>query len=93
VSDKLKIPFPKIVNLVMLIACIVLGVMLMGSQNVGIFIVVLLVFVSMIYGITFVMPIGGGDMPVVISLLNSLSGIAAAISGLLLDSFCFKCFL
>lgn len=37
--------------------------------------------VSMLYGILFVMPIGGADMPVVISLLNSLTGIAAAMAG------------
>ena len=40
-----------------------------------------LLAVALIYGVTFVMPIGGADMPVVISLLNSLTGIAAAMAG------------
>ena len=39
---------------------------------------------TLLAGIGFVLPIGGGDMPVVISLLNSFSGIAAAFAGLLL---------
>ena len=47
------------------------------------FFTVLLVL-TLIGGIGFVIPIGGGDMPVVISLLNSFSGIAAAFAGLLL---------
>lgn len=41
---------------------------------------------SMIYGILFVMPIGGADMPVVISLLNSFTGVAAACGGFLYDN-------
>ena len=47
------------------------------------FFTVLLVL-TLLGGIGFVIPIGGGDMPVVISLLNSFSGIAAAFAGLLL---------
>ena len=43
-----------------------------------------LLILTLIGGIGFVIPIGGGDMPVVISLLNSFSGIAAAFAGLLL---------
>ncbi|RMA58750.1 NAD(P)(+) transhydrogenase (Re/Si-specific) subunit beta [Ulvibacter antarcticus] len=38
-------------------------------------------FLSLSYGILFVLPIGGADMPVVISLLNSITGIATALSG------------
>ena len=43
---------------------------------------ILLVF-SLFYGVVFVMPIGGADMPVVISLLNSFTGVAAATGGFL----------
>jgi len=41
---------------------------------------------SLIYGIFFVMPIGGADMPVVISLLNSFTGVAAACGGFLYNN-------
>ena len=44
----------------------------------------ILLIVTLLGGVGFVIPIGGGDMPVVISLLNSFSGIAAAFAGLLL---------
>jgi len=46
----------------------------------------LVMVLSLIYGIFFVLPIGGADMPVVISFLNSLSGISAACSGFLYDN-------
>tara|TARA_E500000075_G_scaffold71164_1_gene64143 strand:- start:4663 stop:6057 length:1395 start_codon:yes stop_codon:yes gene_type:complete len=45
-----------------------------------------LLVISILSGFCFVIPIGGGDMPVVISLLNSLSGIAAALAGILLTN-------
>ena len=44
----------------------------------------ILLVLTLLGGVGFVLPIGGGDMPVVISLLNSFSGIAAAFAGLLL---------
>ncbi len=44
------------------------------------------IFVSLLMGVTVVLPIGGGDMPVVISLLNSLSGLAAALAGFVINN-------
>jgi NAD(P) transhydrogenase subunit beta len=49
-----------------------------------VFYVILLL--SLLYGILFVLPIGGADMPVVISLLNSFTGVAAACGGFLYDN-------
>jgi len=46
----------------------------------------LIVLLSVLYGVFFVMPIGGADMPVVISLLNACTGVAAGCGGLLYDN-------
>lgn len=48
--------------------------------------IVILFVVAVIYGVLFVMPIGGADMPVVISLLNSFTGVAAAMGGFLYNN-------
>jgi NAD(P) transhydrogenase subunit beta len=42
--------------------------------------------ISLVFGATFVLPIGGGDMPVVISLLNSLTGIAVFMAGFIIQN-------
>lgn len=43
----------------------------------------ILMVLGLVYGVIFVLPIGGADMPVVISLLNSLTGVATALAGIL----------
>src|SRR4030042_5988154 len=45
-----------------------------------------LIGIALVYGVFFVMPIGGADMPVVISLLNSFTGVAAAMGGFLYNN-------
>ena len=60
-----------------------LHIKLTASVHVLFYLVFLL---SLVYGILFVLPIGGADMPVVISLLNSFTGVAAACGGFLYDN-------
>lgn len=55
-----------------------------SNINPGLFYFIL--FLAILYGVLFVMPIGGADMPVVISLLNSFTGVAAACGGFLYDN-------
>jgi NAD(P) transhydrogenase subunit beta len=67
----------------------IVGVSIYGIIEPGLFdkgLLWLILAASLIYGIMFVLPIGGADMPVVISLLNSFTGVAAAFGGFLYDN-------
>lgn len=81
--DSLVLPSPQVINLVMLVAVLGLSGYIMMQPELNTTLVMILLVLSLVYGVTFVMPIGGGDMPVVISLLNSFTGIAAAGAGLI----------
>jgi len=73
-------PFQQPVNALLLIGFLVAsGYLLVTPTNLTIFLG--LVGISLVLGVLFVLPIGGGDMPVVISLLNSYSGLAASAAG------------
>ncbi len=74
-----------ILNLLMLAAAIGCATFLVMHPEQSMLLYVILAL-SLIYGIFFVMPIGGADMPVVISLLNSFTGVAAACGGFLYDN-------
>ena len=59
------------------------GYVFYQGQAGGFTLAIILMVVSLIYGFSFVAPIGGADMPVVISLLNSFTGLSAAAAGLI----------
>ncbi|MDQ3549949.1 MAG: NAD(P)(+) transhydrogenase (Re/Si-specific) subunit beta [Bacteroidota bacterium] len=76
-----------IINTIVLLLILGLTVYMITSINsVNLIWFYVILVLSLIYGVLFVMPIGGADMPVVISLLNSLSGISAACSGFLYNN-------
>ncbi len=71
----------KFVNGLLLLSAIVLGIIFVLQPELSPEIFLFIIVLSFILGITSVIPIGGADMPVVISLLNSYSGIAACFAG------------
>jgi H+-translocating NAD(P) transhydrogenase subunit beta len=76
-----------IFNIALLLVILGLATYLIGWTPDNAKIIFYIVFVlSLSYGIFFVFPIGGADMPVVISLLNSFTGVAAACGGFLYDN-------
>ncbi|MFN6945089.1 MAG: NAD(P)(+) transhydrogenase (Re/Si-specific) subunit beta [Cytophagaceae bacterium] len=74
-----------LINAVIFILIIVAGVLMTLNPSAEVFMISLLV-AALILGVLTVIPIGGADMPVVISLLNSYSGIAACATGFVLNN-------
>lgn len=86
VSGKvIKYPGQHPLNALLLISVIVLGVLFVFDPHNTSYILIITA-ISLIIGVLIVLPIGGADMPVAISLLNSYSGLAAASTGFVLSN-------
>jgi len=77
----------QMMNLILLLACVVLGVFFCKAEGTsGMLYLGIMTAIASFIGIVLVMAIGGGDMPVVVSMLNSYSGWAAAAAGFMLGN-------
>lgn len=70
--------------ILLLVAFGMVGYLSFAPNHIELWIPILVI--SLLLGVLFVIPIGGADMPVVISLLNSLSGVAASAAGFVIDN-------
>ncbi|WP_372744500.1 NAD(P)(+) transhydrogenase (Re/Si-specific) subunit beta [Lutibacter sp.] len=82
----LRLPKYNLINNIIFILLVAFSAYIVLMNTDSYLLIYVLLIASLIYGYLFVAPIGGADMPVVISLLNSLTGIAAAITGILYDN-------
>jgi NAD(P) transhydrogenase subunit beta len=83
----LLIPGRHYINLLMLLVTVVLGVyFVLSAAPAGLNFLLAATIITFILGVHFVMAIGGADMPVVVSMLNSYSGWAAAAAGFMLSN-------
>ena len=77
----------QLMNLTLLIICVVLGVLFCNAEGIsGMLYLGIMTAIASFIGVVLVMAIGGGDMPVVVSMLNSYSGWAASAAGFMLGN-------
>ena len=74
-----------ILNIAVLLGAAALGIALIAGVDEQ-WVLVGLIVLALVFGVMFVLPIGGADMPVVISLLNAFTGLAASATGFVLNS-------
>ena len=84
-AKPIRLPKYNILNTIVMIALLAFGAYMVVTGG-NMTLLYLLFASAIIYGILFTIPIGGADMPVVISLLNSFTGLAAAFGGFLYDN-------
>jgi NAD(P) transhydrogenase subunit beta len=85
-KSSIRLPNYNVINLFMMLITVGFAIYITATGTDSMFLLYLAFALALAYGIFFVMPIGGADMPVVISLLNSFTGLAAAFGGFLYNN-------
>ncbi|MFZ0467434.1 MAG: NAD(P)(+) transhydrogenase (Re/Si-specific) subunit beta [Thiogranum sp.] len=76
----------QVLNLLVFGGALVFGLMLMGADHPGGAAILAFFTLALVFGVMMTLPIGGADMPVVISLYNALTGLAVAFEGFVLSN-------
>jgi NAD(P) transhydrogenase subunit beta len=76
----------QIFNILILLAAVIVGVFIATGWHADTFHVTLFFVLALLLGVLMTLPIGGADMPVVISLYNALTGLAVAFEGFVMDN-------
>lgn len=85
-SKSIRLPKYNIINIILLITVLAFACFVAYSKTESNMMLYGVFALALVYGVLFVIPIGGADMPVVISLLNSFTGLAAAFGGFLYNN-------
>jgi NAD(P) transhydrogenase subunit beta len=86
-GNPITYPLQKTLNAIMFVGAVVLAALALGAGTQDpMMMFYILVTVALVMGVTLTIPIGGADMPVVISLLNSYSGLAASAAGFVIGN-------
>jgi NAD(P) transhydrogenase subunit beta len=78
-------PYNQVVNMVLFVIEIIFGILFVLNPQLSLYLYAI-IFIAFVLGILTVIPIGGADMPVVICLLNSYSGLAASATGFVIQN-------
>ena len=81
-----RLPAQNTVNVALAVAAIMLGFMMVAFAPASGWLIVLFFIVALVLGVVVTMPIGGADMPVVISLFNAFTGLAVGFEGYVLGN-------
>ncbi|WP_243039361.1 NAD(P)(+) transhydrogenase (Re/Si-specific) subunit beta [Dyella sedimenti] len=84
-DKRFTFPGQRVVNLLVLAAAVVLGAMIAGGQ-LSMPLIAAFFVLALLFGLMMTLPIGGADMPVVISLYNAFTGLAVAFEGFVLQN-------
>jgi H+-translocating NAD(P) transhydrogenase subunit beta len=86
ITRSVRFPGQQVLNLILLAAAVILGALVAFNINSTPMVITAFFVLALVLGLTMTLPIGGADMPVVISLYNALTGLAVAFEGFVLNN-------